>query len=481
MAIAVQLQTGQQLQARVPRGFELCLGLSLTMRRCAALLCHAAAAACAAASSPPRGDVAAAEAEVRRAAAALHEAQLSLAALREAAAAARPGQQRYAAEHEAALREAAGAQPLWWAGSDPLPSGNYTKACTKCGRMGTALWCTCGSSGQQSALSLEACIGGPNATVSEVGGFLTCPWKRSPPPRTGNVTTSDQPTAEMCRVLPSTTFLAPQFKQPSDPISSSVLVKDPGTAIVTGTWTGLDSDGSTLNDLYLIEVKANVATFLCVDSGPMASARYCDDKRVEPASHPDGNGGVSELWHAATATVSTTSLSAKFDSGTQGTGTVSLSAAGGTMIKWDDGTTWIRCHFHSLFCSLSPLFLLQSAHFLLGFPVHFGLISVAHKCLYSDQAGAGRGCAVLRALSQRNEMQGLDCDDRRRRAALPAGVIHDQLLPFAHVLLWVPSPRGRGFVVRARGRQQQQRCDDGPTRPTNHRLRTHGGEAAPRG
>jgi hypothetical protein len=161
-----------------------------------------------------------AEAEVRWAAQALHEAQMRLSAARSAA------------RHEE--------QPHW-AGPDPLPNGNYTKACSQCGRLGTAVWCTCG--GQKTALSLESCTHGANATVTERGGFLTCEWKRSPPPRTGNVTSADMPTAEMCRVLPDTTFVAPQFKQPGDPIASAVLLPDPGPGSVLGTWTGLTSDG----------------------------------------------------------------------------------------------------------------------------------------------------------------------------------------------------------------------------------------------
>ncbi len=159
-----------------------------------------------------------AEAEVRRAAQALHEAQVR-------------------------LRELQGElAPPHWAGPDPLPRGNYTKGCTQCGRMGTALWCTCG--GQATALSLESCVHGANATVTERGGFLTCEWKRSPPPRVGNVTSADMPTAEMCRVLPDTTFVAPQFKEPVDPIASAVLLPDPGPNHLLGTWTGVTSDGS---------------------------------------------------------------------------------------------------------------------------------------------------------------------------------------------------------------------------------------------
>jgi hypothetical protein len=169
--------------------------------------------------SSDSGERESAEAEVVRAAQALHDAQLR-------------------------LRELQGElAPLpHWAGPDPLPHGNYTQGCTQCGRMGTALWCTCG--GQATALSLESCVHGANASVTERGGFLTCEWKRSPPPRVGNVTSADMPTAEMCRVLPDTTFIAPQFKEPQDPIASAVLMPDPGPNHLLGTWTGVTSDGS---------------------------------------------------------------------------------------------------------------------------------------------------------------------------------------------------------------------------------------------
>jgi hypothetical protein len=128
----------------------------------AALLCYAAATIAAAATGStaeqaPAGAQLAAEAEVRSAAAALHAAQLRLAGLRSAAGPAAAGEE--AQQH--------------WAGLDPLPPGNYTKTCAKCGRMGTALWCTCGTSAQQTALSLEACADGTNATIAEIGGFLT--------------------------------------------------------------------------------------------------------------------------------------------------------------------------------------------------------------------------------------------------------------------------------------------------------------------
>jgi hypothetical protein len=40
----------------------------------------------------------------------------------------------------------------------------------------------------------------------------------------GNVTSADRPAAEMCRVLPDTTFVAPQFRQPGDPLASAVML-----------------------------------------------------------------------------------------------------------------------------------------------------------------------------------------------------------------------------------------------------------------
>jgi hypothetical protein len=265
-----------------------------------------------------------AEEEVRRAARALHDAQLRLSAVRSSSA-----------------QTSEQAPEPHWAGPDPLPPGNYTKACTQCGRMGTALWCTCG--GQQTALSLESCDRGANATVTERGGFLTCTWKRSPPPRVGNITSADQPIADMCRVIPDTTFVAPQFKEPADPIASAVLLHDPGPEHLLGTWTGVTSDGTTLEDVYLVEAagKAPAVHITCVDSGPMAAGRVCDSSRVLKGSHPDGNGGASYLWHLANGTVGSGSLSANFDSGQESQGQVSQDGAA-TTIKWDDGSTWIR-------------------------------------------------------------------------------------------------------------------------------------------
>ena len=261
-----------------------------------------------------------AERELQRAAHALHAAQRRVAALRDEAAAA-PRQPR--------------------AGAEPLPPGNYTKSCSGCGRMGQAVWCTCG--GAQTALSLSSCAEGDNATLAEIGGFLTCDWKAQPPPRVGNVTSSGSAASAMCRVAPHTTFMAPQFKVATDPLASAVLLHDKGTADLLGTWTGVASDGTTLDDTYLIDGPPSAIVVSCIDAGPMASARICNPDAVVPGSHPDGNGGAGWLWTGGTGSISGTSLSVKFDTPTptQGSGTASVSG-GGTMITWDDGSVWIR-------------------------------------------------------------------------------------------------------------------------------------------
>ena len=163
---------------------------------------------------------------------------------------------------------------------EPLPPGNYTKGCTGCTRMGQALWCTCG--GQQSALSLSACEGGANTSVAEIAGYLTCDWKPQPPPRVGNVTSSDKGAAQMCRVAPHTTFMAPQFKVATDPMASAVLLTDNGAGDLLGHWTGVASDGTTLDDTYLVTGSPSAIVISCVDAGPMASARVCDPVAVVP-------------------------------------------------------------------------------------------------------------------------------------------------------------------------------------------------------
>lgn len=120
----------------------------------------------------------------------------------------------------------------------PLPPGNYAQRCKGCTRFGDTLWCDClrNATGQmeQSAISLSSCVGGENATITEVGGYLSCQWVHAPPPRVGNLTDSGSTTvSQMCRMVPHVTFLAPQFKDPRDPLASFPLPQatsgaDPG-------------------------------------------------------------------------------------------------------------------------------------------------------------------------------------------------------------------------------------------------------------
>jgi hypothetical protein len=112
------------------------------------------------------------------------------------------------------------------------PTPPQADRCKGCSRFGDTLWCNCfrNSTGQweQSALSLSSCRGGggapgrissANVTVSERAGYLTCDWVAAPPPHVGNLTSGSGPAVDMCRVIPHTTFVAPQFSSPVDPLA----------------------------------------------------------------------------------------------------------------------------------------------------------------------------------------------------------------------------------------------------------------------
>jgi len=116
-----------------------------------------------------------------------------------------------------------------------LPAGSYQKSCKGCSRYGDSLWCDCfrnatgpsnGPQGgwKQTAISLSACVGGDNATITEsANGYLWCDWVGAPPPRVGDLTGVDGNASDMCRYMPHTTFVAPQFKSPSDPMATHIL------------------------------------------------------------------------------------------------------------------------------------------------------------------------------------------------------------------------------------------------------------------
>jgi hypothetical protein len=110
-------------------------------------------------------------------------------------------------------------------GELPLPPGPYNATCTRCSRFGDSLWCDCLRDStrkwEQSALTLSSCRGGANATVTAPGGFLSCDWRPAPPPRVGNLTAGKA--SERCRYVPHTSFVAPEFKHPGDPLATVVL------------------------------------------------------------------------------------------------------------------------------------------------------------------------------------------------------------------------------------------------------------------
>jgi hypothetical protein len=120
-----------------------------------------------------------------------------------------------------------------------LPRGSYQKSCRNCTRYGDSLWCNClrNATGpptfdgpvvrggwKQTAISLSACVGGENATITEsANGYLWCDWVGAPPPRVGDLTGVGGSASDMCRYMPHTTFVAPQFKSPSDPMATHIL------------------------------------------------------------------------------------------------------------------------------------------------------------------------------------------------------------------------------------------------------------------
>lgn len=130
----------------------------------------------------------------------------------------------------------------------PLPSGPYITTCKHCVRFDDSLWCDClrnttvetstgpatVSKWEQSALSLSACREGANASITAQGGFLSCDWRATPPPRVGNLTAgsmSIDPTtgqkvenvSEQCRYIPTTSFVSPEFMAAGDPLATHNL------------------------------------------------------------------------------------------------------------------------------------------------------------------------------------------------------------------------------------------------------------------
>ena len=97
------------------------------------------------------------------------------------------------------------------------------------------------------SLSLTACKGAHQ--LSNQDGHLSCDWKLVPPPRVGEIIYGCPPgrrcpVTEACRVTDHTTFVAPQYKQPHDPIATigtlnrSVLLNRTGSLDnISGFWT----------------------------------------------------------------------------------------------------------------------------------------------------------------------------------------------------------------------------------------------------
>ena len=181
--------------------------------------------------------------------------------------------------------------------------------------------------------------------VQNTDGYLTCAWRRVPPPRVGNLTAHKNENAS-CRVLHHTTFLAPQYTHKGDPIARiplRLLAKNSSAAWspawnLSGDWTQINGDGTVYDDLMRVRLgpRDENGTYpwnaLCVSGGP--------DGSCEPV--PSGRAGAA--WTLGNGTFNATALTianVHFDSDLQRTYSAIVSADAGRL-EFSDHSFWVR-------------------------------------------------------------------------------------------------------------------------------------------
>ena len=206
------------------------------------------------------------------------------------------------------------------------------------------------SSGQRTAISLDACRNG--SMVFNQDGHLSCAWKSTPPPRVGNLTGGGLGNPDRtCRYFHHYSFITPQYKLEHDPTHSFVLpawknanLTLPGThdnANVSGLWSCFGTDGSVQDDKYVLTLSESRHgavfnfTLTCIDGGPSGAT----DNPGWSTCNPFGTEGGR--WHSANGTLNASSgqASAHYDNGQRATGNFN---ANFSMIRWMDRSVWYR-------------------------------------------------------------------------------------------------------------------------------------------
>eukprot|EP01043_Picozoa_sp_COSAG02_P022596 COSAG02_NODE_1179_length_14040_cov_8.036439_5_plen_782_part_00 len=235
-------------------------------------------------------------------------------------------------------------------------------------------WTRMADTGLLTSLWLPSCANysGKNTSgglkLSNSDGLLSCDWRIRPPPRVGNLSTRGfGDVAHTCRILSSYTFLAPQYKAPSDPLATYPLLNDSnksiGEILEGSTWTSFTADRTLGGDTFELTAAAIGAaiplavadssryTVRCTAGGPDPSIS-CNPHRPQ-----FDNRGTAGSWHTANLSInmvpSVAGIHAAEVDFVPG-GALSSHSLSGTLtvdlrrIDWQSGERWVRIHPHQL-------------------------------------------------------------------------------------------------------------------------------------
>ena len=165
----------------------------------------------------------------------------------------------------------------------------------------SSVWARVPATGVTTAISLSACTQPP--FVHNRNGYLSCDWKRAPPPRVGDLVgnLTAGATDQQCRVVKQYTFLAEQYRRDEEPLAVLPIIPNISwypTWNISGVWQSYTRDRALMMDEMQIVMTASHGnihnfTILCLDGGP---TRTCSP------------GAVVWNWHNATGFLNTTAL-----------------------------------------------------------------------------------------------------------------------------------------------------------------------------
>jgi hypothetical protein len=188
--------------------------------------------------------------------------------------------------------------------------------------------------------------------VRNQNGHLSCAWKKTPPPRVGNLTGGGLGNPDTtCRYFHHYSFITPQYKTEHDPIYSFVLptwqnenLSLPGAhnnANVSGLWSSFGTDGSVQDDKYVLRLSESHQstvfnwTLTCIDGGPGGAS---DNPGWSTCNAFGTEGG---RWHTANGTLNVSSghMTAIYDNGQRASGSFNSNFS---TIHWTDRSVWYR-------------------------------------------------------------------------------------------------------------------------------------------